>query len=514
MNNITWIPRFNQLILYSTVFLSGAAVMIIELLGTRIIGPFYGVSLYVWSALISVTLTALALGYFIGGRLADKKSDFKISNVLSLAALFTAIIPLISDPVLLATDTLGIRGGAFSSAVFLFTVPLTFLGMVGPFIITMAADRLNIIGSVSGLVYAISTFGSVIGTLLLVFYLLPTFGSREIVDAVSILLIFLSIFWCFYEKKSGKLAWMTVSVSVVTCFILLASHYIHSTEDTQGFRQLFSEESNYGWVRVIDEPEKDIRWFMVDASTIGAASLSTGNGLLGYQKTIRLLPKYNPDAKNALLIGLGSGHLATGFDKLGIITDTIEIDPIVAIAAKKYFNFEPKGKLIIGDARHEVRQLNKQYDFIIHDCFTGGTDPSHLLTQEMFQELRRYLKPGGILVVNLVGFLRGDESIGTQAIFYTLNQTFQHVKTLTTNSKNNFNDITFFVSDAPLLISSEKNNLRMTKWLKDHTFNFSDSNSFLITDNFNPLESMQVKKAELYRKHLVERVGKNLLLWR
>lgn len=113
MNNITWIPRFNQLILYSTVFLSGAAVMIIELLGTRIIGPFYGVSLYVWSALISVTLTALALGYFIGGRLADKKSDFKISNVLSLAALFTAIIPLISDPVLLATDTLGIRGGAF-----------------------------------------------------------------------------------------------------------------------------------------------------------------------------------------------------------------------------------------------------------------------------------------------------------------------------------------------------------------------------------------------------------------
>jgi len=348
----------------------------------------------------------------------------------------------------------------------------------------------------------------------LVWRLVPGSGSREIIDAVSILLIFLSIFWAFYEKKSAKVVWMTIPVGVITGLTLMASHYIHSIGDAQGFRQLFSEESNYGWVRVVDEPEKNIRWLMVDASSIGAASLTTENGLLGYQKTIKMLPKYKPDAKSALLIGLGSGHLATDFDKLGIITDSIEIDPVVAYTAKKYFNFKPKGKLFIGDARHEIRRLNKQYDFIIHDCFTGGTDPSHLLTQEMFQELRRHLKPDGIIAVNLVGFLRGKEAKGTQAIAHTLKQTFRHTKTLITDSKNNFNDITFFVSDAPLLISPEKSNVQVTKWLKKHQFNFPDGNGLLVTDNFNPLESLQVKKAELYRKHLVERVGKKLMLWR
>lgn len=513
MNNITNTSVFDKLILYFTASLSGAIVMVIELLGTRIIGPFYGVSLYVWSALISVTLIALALGYFIGGVLADKKNGFKLSHVISLAALFTAMIPFISSAVLLATDTLGIRGGAFSSAVILFTIPLTLLGMVGPFIITMTADRLNIIGSVSGSVYAISTFGSVLGTLLLVFYLLPKFGSREIISAVSIILIVLSIFWGVYEKKSGNIIWTTIPLSAVTGLILIASYSIDSSAIPKNFVQIFSEESIFGRVRVIEEPKDNIRWLMADASTIGAASLATGKGLLQYQKTIKMLPNYKPDASSALLIGLGSGHLATDFDKLGIITDTIEIDPAVATAAKKHFNFKPKGQLIMGDARYEVRQLKKNYDFIIHDCFTGGTDPSHLLTQEMFQELRKHLKPGGILAVNLVGFLRGEESKGTQAIAYTLKKIFAYTKTLIAGSKNNFNDITFFVSDSPLIINPEKNSARITKWFKKHEYTFSDKNSLLITDNFNPLETLQIKKAELYRKHIIERVGKELMLW-
>jgi predicted membrane-bound spermidine synthase len=97
--------------LYLTVFLTGGAVMVIELLGTRIIAPFYGVSLYVWSSLISVALIALAIGYFAGGRWADRAKRTGLSLVISLAALCTLLVPWITRPVLLVTDALGLRAG-------------------------------------------------------------------------------------------------------------------------------------------------------------------------------------------------------------------------------------------------------------------------------------------------------------------------------------------------------------------------------------------------------------------
>jgi len=419
--------KLDKTILYSTVSLTGAAVMIIELLGTRIIGPFYGVSLYVWSALISVTLIALAAGYFLGGRLADSRLGFRLSHAISLAALFTAAIPLLSDGVLLATDALGIRAGALASAVLLFFIPLTLLAMVGPFVITLAAEKLDNVGTVSGSVYAISTCGSVLGTLLLGFYLLPQFGSRSIVDVLSLLLVLLAIGTACYEKQrntQGSVIFV-LPAGLIALVMLAFSHAIQAQDQTSKYRQLSAKESIYGWVRVIDEPEQEIRWLMSDASTIGSASLLTGDGLLQYQHTIKQLPNYHPHVTNALLIGLGTGHLATAFNGMGIVTDTIEINPAVADAAKRYFKFKPVGKFIIGDARYQVRQLHKKYDFIIHDCFTGGTDPAYLLTREMFQDLRSRLKPGGILALNLVGFLRGEESNGTIVISRTLKQAFQ-----------------------------------------------------------------------------------------
>ena len=189
--------RADRLMLYATVSVTGAAVMMLELLGTRIIGPFYGVSLYVWSALISVALIALALGYYLGGLVADRAGRFRISHAISLAALSAATIPLASRPVLLATDALGLRAGAFVSALVLFTVPLTFLGMISPQVIKLSTRRLDRVGLASGSVYAVSTVGSVVGTLLLGFFLLPVLGSRAILYGVSAALFILAVLFLF-----------------------------------------------------------------------------------------------------------------------------------------------------------------------------------------------------------------------------------------------------------------------------------------------------------------------------
>ena len=145
--------------------------MVIELLGTRLIAPFYGASLYVWSSLIAVTMIALAVGYFVGGHWADRSQRTGLSLIIALAGLFTLLIPWLTRPVLLMTDPLGLRGGAFTSALLLFSPSLTLLGMVGPFAIKLATSKLDGVGSSSGTIYAVSTVGSVIGTLLLGFFL-------------------------------------------------------------------------------------------------------------------------------------------------------------------------------------------------------------------------------------------------------------------------------------------------------------------------------------------------------
>ncbi len=181
-------PDRGHLVLYGTVTITGAAVMILELLGTRIIGPFYGVSLYVWSSLIAVTLIALALGYFLGGMLADRYPAVRLTHVILVSAITTVIIPFLSGPVLRATDSFGLRAGAFASALLLFTLPLTALAMVGPYVIKRATRDLSGVGTVAGSVYAISTVGSVAGTLLLGFFLLPMFGTRAIIFSLSLLL--------------------------------------------------------------------------------------------------------------------------------------------------------------------------------------------------------------------------------------------------------------------------------------------------------------------------------------
>ncbi len=189
----------------------------IELLGTRLIAPYYGASLYVWSSLISVTMIALALGYFAGGYWADRAKRTGLSLIIALAALLTLSIPWMTRPVLLATDPLGLRAGAFLSALTLFSPSLTLLGMVGPFAIKLATPQLNRVGTSAGSIYAVSTVGSVVGTLVLGFFLFPLVGSREILIGLGMLLLLLALAVSVYEQKRLRRA-----VAVLPCVLLAA----------------------------------------------------------------------------------------------------------------------------------------------------------------------------------------------------------------------------------------------------------------------------------------------------
>jgi hypothetical protein len=262
------------------------------------------------------------------------------------------------------------------SAFILFLPSLMMLGMVGPFAIKLSTTALDKIGNSSGTIYAVSTLGSVIGTLTLGLYLFPLIGSREILIGASGLLFVLALAIGIVERKylqSASVVWPSIVLVVIGLGLLPSVVKAGQMRPNDKFQVHFAQESLYGWVRVIDQPAKDLRLLTSDGSAIGASSIAHGDSQLSYQDIVGLIPALRPKMTRALIIGLGAGHMAKVLnERYGIIVDTLEIDPLVAQAAVDYFDFKPTGKAIVGDARYEIRHLTGNYDLIIHDCFTGG----------------------------------------------------------------------------------------------------------------------------------------------
>ncbi|MCQ8104864.1 fused MFS/spermidine synthase [Methylomonas sp. SURF-2] len=497
--------------LLATVTCGGGAVMILELLGTRIIAPYYGVSLHVWSSLIAVTMIALATGYYLGGFLADRYPRIRLAHIFALASLTTVVIPFVSAPVMQLTNLMGIRAGAFASALLLFSAPLTALAMVGPFAIKLATRDLRGVGRAVGSVYAVSTLGSVVATLVLGFYLLPLFGTRAIIFSLSLLLFAwaLPLMWrdrAGFNKASAALPLWLIGIAVG---LLSANGYATPHAAGKGFKVVHAEESVYGWVRVVDDLHHGYRLLLSDSSVLSAVELEHGRSLLSYQAVLSGLPLFRPQATDALLIGLGGGHVARDLKSRGLTTDTMEIDPAVASAALDYFHFKPTGDFIVGDARYEVTKLKKQYDFVIHDCFTGGSEPTHLLTVEMLRELKGLLKNQGVLALNYVGYTHGEGAEAVASVYKTLKSVLPEVSVYITE-KAEFTDFIFLASNGPIVLDSG-NPDKYAQWLLDHAHVMDDSAGILITDDYNPLESMQVRKAEEYRKVFMQRIAPELL---
>ena len=201
--------------LYITVFITGAVILILEILGTRIIAPFYGTTIYVWSSLIAVTLVALAIGYFIGGKLADKKPESDILYlIIFVAAISIIVIPLVMNFVLIRTNILGSRFGALVSASVLFTIPLLLLGTIVPYAIKLRVKELGKVGITTGSIYGIATVGSFIGAILTGFFLIPNIGIKATIYLISGLLILISGIWFVIDKKK------ILAVSAILIFIL------------------------------------------------------------------------------------------------------------------------------------------------------------------------------------------------------------------------------------------------------------------------------------------------------
>lgn len=482
-----------------TVLFSGAVVMLIEILGTRIVGPVFGVSLFVWAALLSVTLCALAIGYAVGGVLIDRAPRaVQLGWVLLFGGAALGGVPLLAAPILTATSGLGPRIGPLLAAFALFAPALVVLGMVGPIAVRLATTDLASAGKSVGSIYAVSTAGSLLGTLGTSFWLIPAFDTGVIVAAGAVVLIGFGAAILVRRRR----AWAGAAMAVPLLSLRGPEPPLPASIDV-----LANARSPYGLVEVLEDSSRGVRYLRADHSIIGAHWLKDRSAAFAFLHVLEVLPIMRPSAKDLLVIGLGTGALPTALAKSGIRADVVELDPAVARFAQQYFWFTPTGKMYVEDARTFIRSASSQYDLIVHDTFTGGATPDHLLSVEVLRQLHRLLRPGGVLALNMVGFQRGPHAGATWAVERTLRAEFPRVRAFRDSPLDHradqTNNIIFFASDASLEFHIDPRQpfndalcAEILPPLKSRELMTHAPPGDIITDDHNPLSRLQLPVAE------------------
>jgi MFS family permease len=266
--------------LFLTALSCGAMVMVIEVLGSKVIGPVFGVSLFVWTSLITVTLVALSAGYAAGGYVSDKKdSPDYLYGIIFLAGLLVLLVPFMKSIILRLCQPLGLRMGALTSSTILFGPSLFLLGCVSPYIIKVSARELRNIGRTVGVFYSISTVGSFLGTIMTGFFLIAYFGVSRIFEVVGILLVLLAvIYFLIFRKKVYVLA------ALIVPFVLFSADDLTSFTLSNGTRviEVLHKDTFYGQLNVIDYTygPKHYRELLIDGQVQGGIDMGRGLSIL------------------------------------------------------------------------------------------------------------------------------------------------------------------------------------------------------------------------------------------
>ncbi|MCI0699415.1 fused MFS/spermidine synthase [candidate division KSB1 bacterium] len=438
-----------KLYLYVVVFISGAAVLAVEILGTRILGPFYGVSLFLWSALITVTLAALSLGYAVGGRWADKNATLsRLCILVAGAGAWLLLIPWIKQPLLMLTESLGLRFAVLSAAFVLFAPPLTLLGMVSPYAIKLKTASLSVVGRTAGNLYAISTVASVVSALLTGFFLIPNVGVERLTLAIGALLLITAAIGLFTDKKS-KLAAFGVTGILFLIVAVIWSLPSNNAAPEKGL--LAVEQSPYAEIRVLDTQNR--RYLLIDGGTHTIVDPSTWQSHFPYVAVMDLTKSFFEKPEELLLVGLGGGSVVKNFAKDGWKVDAVEIDPVVIEVAQNHFGLESsEGNIFQMDGRQYLLTHEKNYEIIAMDAFGSSSIPFHLVTAEAFALIASRLMPDGVLAINIESL--GWHHILVRSLAATLKKSFSHVLALPTyQSPETIGNIIILASNRALNLS-------------------------------------------------------------
>lgn len=414
------------------VFICGAVVMILEMVGSRILAPYLGSSIIVWSSLIGIILGCLSLGYWWGGRLADRNPSYRaLSLIIFLAALSTAAIAITKAAILdyLQRYAGSIHLGATLATLMLFAPPSTLLGMVSPYAVRLKIKDLEEAGRTVGRLYAISSVGSIFGTFLAGFLLIAYFGSTRILFILAFVLVATSLLASLRDrllKIAGAVLLIVGFAGAVSYEAYLTGLGFHDidTRYSRIFIYPSRNEQSGKPTRVMATHPKAVQSAMVLADPVALA--------VPYTQFYQLAAHFKPDLKSLLMLG-GGGY---SFPKFALAhypevrLEVVEIDPEVTALAKRFFALQDDPRLLVHhqDARSFLNAAGKQYDIILGDTFGSHyAIPFHLSTIEAVRRIHDALADDGVAVVNIISALDGEAGRFLRAEVATFKAVFPQI---------------------------------------------------------------------------------------
>jgi len=405
------------------VFVSGGVSIGIELAASRLLAPFFGTSLFIWANLIGLTLIYLSIGYAVGGRIADRWPHISLLyGITAVAAFVTGLIPVLAQPILAKSLTAFAAvslGGFYSSLVgtlILFAVPVTLLGCVSPFAIRLALASVSGAGNTSGSLYALSTVGSIVGTFVPTFLLIPRIGTFRTFYLFAIVLLVVSLIGLFRAPRTDNRVRLLVAAAVLLVLMLGVAAFGHRgfVRPVEGGRQIIWQgESAYNFIQVGRNPANGANeLYLNEGHAIhslyypGDAIQPLSNGPWDYFAVAPFFQANERPAaiKDVCIIGLAGGTVAQRMDQIygaGVKIDGVEIDPKIVEVARQFFNLDASHvNVIVQDGRYYMRTTSKRYDVIAADAYHQPYIPFQLTTQEFFREAYDHLNDNGTFIVN------------------------------------------------------------------------------------------------------------------
>ena len=494
----------NYILLYAA--LEGSTVMAVELMAARMLAPWFGSSLYVWATVIGITLLSLALGYFAGGKLADKYAHLNtIHWVVLSAAVFLVLMHSSSQFLTVVFAAIDLRISVVVVSLFLILPPLLFLGMVPTLLIRYLTNKLENAGATTGRVFSISSASGILALPVVGFFVIPAFGLTVPSIVIGLLVGVVPLIKLLGQKKY---------LSLLLALVMLLSFSQRTGKgSTPDLKVLRYSEGLLGQVLVADIFKNGAGGAtndrMLFINRMGQTNINgnTQNSNWNYLPFSTAIASKVPAGSKSLLLGLGGGSMANAL-LAGLQTevDAVEFDPRIAGVARDFFNLNPAVKVIVDDARHYLETTNKTYDLILFDLFKGETQPPHLLTLECFQRAKSLLSKEGIIIVNFNGFLSAEIGKPGRSVYTTLQAAGLETRILPTpGAEQDRNTLFIATSEKQEFHQGRYPLLRLGKpvdldslFLDPKTLNLK--NSVVFTDDKPDLDRMNMAANSIWRK--------------
>jgi spermidine synthase len=471
-------PTVDALALSTAVFLSGAALLGVEIAASRVLAPTFGSSLYVWGALIGVVLTGLAIGYWAGGALADRwPSPYLFVGAIALGALLVLAIPIVDEWVLeqVVSWDPGPRLDPLVAAIALFGPMSVVLASVSPIAVRLAARSIDRLGRTAGRLFSISTTGSIAGTFATAFWLVPEYGTDQVLAVGAVVLLAAAAVFAVVQQLWIPAGALAVGAGAALLAVgalapdtsggrltgLAAQNWspLYRERDVRtprkldpaevalvagGFKVREARDTRYHRLFVVEDETS--RYMRFDSSFQSGMYLDDPfRTRYEYTDFLGLPLAYRPETKRILFIGLGGGsaqkRLWRDFPELDL--EVVELDPIVRDVAYRYFRLprSPRLRVSVEDGRRFLQRNDERWDAIVIDAYFSDSIPFHLATLEFLDLVRDRLVPGGFVASNLIGSLTGGGSNLFRSMYKTYRAAFPTVTVHPVRDAGSSNDV-------------------------------------------------------------------------